>query len=297
MISYFYPRKVMRRGDYRRDGFTLLEIVLVVAVLALMGTLAMTSFVRSRNLRDLTVSAQNVMSTLRLAQSKAVGGEDRSVWGVHLESSQAVLFRGTNYSTSTSTQAHALPPHIELVNIALAGGGSDAMFNRLDGKTNQSGTFAVRVRTDPSAVFSVTIDSSGKVYQTSTAPVSGGTRVVDTRHRAFALGWSIRDAVTLTLTFSDPPNPDTVSSIAMDPPAPRTTFNWSGSVLVGGVSEALRIHATSITDSNSTLHIDRDCRTNSKKLLVSIDGKTIATYEADCQTLTVGPFGGTVSEP
>ncbi len=45
------------------------------------------------------------------------------------------------------------------------------------------------------------------------------------------------------------------------------------------------------------LDVDRDCRKNTKKVKIAIDGKTIAIYEADCVMVTVGTFGGVMSEP
>lgn len=292
-FSYFRKKFVFRSPK----GFTLLEVAISVGIVVLIGTISLVSFINSRNVRDLTTSGQNVLSVLRLAQSKTLGGEDNAQWGVRLEQSQFILFRGATYSGSTLTQAYAIPSSIEIVNINLSGGTSEVVFRRLTGQTDQSGSFDVRVRGSSSQTFPVTVDSSGKVYQSGAPPPTTGARVVDARHRSFNLGWSIQNAATLTLTFSDPPNPDTIQNIAMTPAAPRTTFDWSGTYTVGGQSQTLRIHATSITAGNTILQIDRDCRKNTKKLKASIDTKDIATYESNCQTITVGPYGGTMSEP
>jgi len=284
---------------YPRRGFTLLELLISLGVLALLGTLGMVSFLNSRNSRDLVVTSQNALSVLRDAQARTLAGEDASVWGVHLEQSQVVLFRGATYAGATSTDPHPLSANIEIVNIALVGGGSDVLFRRLDGTTTQSGTFDVRVRGSATMVNRITIDASGKVYEAGTAPAASGTRLVDTRHRSFNLGWSIRGSVSLIFTFSDPPNPDLVYSVVMAPyfNADQTKFDWSGSVLVGGQPQTMRIHTTSLTGSNTVLSVDRDCRFNTKKVRITIDIRDIATYEANCTTVTVGPYGGTVSEP
>lgn len=281
----------------RRGGFTLLEVVIVVAILALIGATALVSFSNSRRVRDLTTSGGNVLSVLRLAQSKALASEDNSQWGVKLETGQFILFRGTSFASATSTKSYSLPIAIEIANINLSGGGQEVVFKKLTGTTDQSGTFDVRISGSSANTFSITIDGSGKVYQTGTVPPVSGTRLTDTRHRAFTLGWTIKNSTTLILTFSDPPNPDTIISVAMTPPSPRTTFDWSGTAVVGGQNQVMRVHAASITDTNTVLQVDRDCRTNTKKVKISIDSRDIATYEADCKTVTVGAFGGTISEP
>lgn len=278
-------------------GFTLLEITISVGIVVLIAAISLVSFVNSRNVRDLTTSAQNVLSVLRLAQSKALGGEDNTQWGVRLEQAQFILFRGAAFSGSTLTQTYTLPTSVEIANTALSGGGQEVVFKRLTGRTDQFGSFDVRVKGSASQVFSTTIDASGKVYQTGSISAPTGARITDARHRSFNLGWSIQNSATLTLTFSDPPNPDTVQNVAMTPVAPRTIFDWTGTYTIGGISQTLRIHATSITAGNTTLHIDRDCRKNTKKVKISIDTRDIATYEANCSTITVGPYGGTMSEP
>jgi len=280
-----------------RRGLTLIELTISVAIIALVGLLAMASFVQSRNVRDLSNSGQELLSILRQAQAKALAGENNSAWGVHLEGARFVLFRGTAFSGAPFIEEFVLPANIEMVNITLAGGGTDVVFNRLDGKTNQAGTLDVRVKSAANNTFAVTIDGSGKVYQTGTAPLPTGTRIIDTRHRNFTLAGNIKNSVTLTLRFSDPPNPDTIYPVVMTPVPPRTTFDWTGTVVVGGQNQTLRIHALSISDSATTLSVDRDCRKNTKGVKITFDTSDVATYDANCRDITLWPFGGSVTEP
>lgn len=289
----------LKSQHHTTQGYTLIEIIIVVAIIGLVGIASLVSFIGSRRTRDLATTGQNAISVLRVAQSKTLAREDNSQWGVHLTPTTFILFRGTNYASATYTQNFLLPNSLEIANIALNGGGSDIVFQTISGTTMHSGTFDVRIIALPTEIFSITIDGSGKVYQTATIPPPLGTRVIDLRHRAYVLGWSIQTATTLTLTFSDPPNPDTVSTIAMAPyfDGPKSKFDWSGTVTVAGQNQILRIHTTSLSGSNTTLHVDRDCRKNTKKLKIAIDTNDIATYEADCKTITVWPSGGTMSEP
>ena len=295
--KYFWSWGFCHRTFIGRRGFTLIEIAVVIGIMALVGALAMASFAASRRARDLAVSGQNVLSVLSTAAARAAAGQDGLEWGVRLESARFILFSGASYAGSANTTIYNLPASVQIANIALVGGGQEIVFHRLDGRTDQAGAFDVQVIGSASQVFSVTIDPSGRAYQTGTAPAISGTRVIDARHRNFALGWTIKNATTLRLTWSNPPGADVILDIAMAPAIPRTTFDWSGTTAVGGQNQTLRIHAPSITDTNTILSVDRDCRYNNKKLTIAIDTKTIATYEADCATITVGTFGGTMSEP
>ncbi|MDP3769389.1 MAG: prepilin-type N-terminal cleavage/methylation domain-containing protein [Candidatus Sungbacteria bacterium] len=280
-------------------GFTLIEVIIVIGLLAIFGSLALVSFQTSRATRELATSTQDILSALRLAQSKTLSGENNSVWGVHMSQSQVALFQGPTFVGSPLVETYGLPSSLELINILFNGGGNDIVFNRITGTTDQNGTMTLGVVATPTLYISLTIDISGAAYETNAFSALTSARTIDMRHRAFDLGWSIKTAITMTLTFADPPNPDTVNSVTMASffDAGKTKFDWSGITSVGGMDQDLRIHTTSLTDTDTILSVDRDCRKNTKKLTIAIDGKAIAAYEADCKAMTVGAFGGSVSEP
>ncbi len=285
-----------------RNGLTVIESLLAISIIVILGGIGFASLIASRNIRDLTTSSQNTLSILRLAQSRTLAGENDSSWGVRLESNQITLFQGDTFAGSPLIRVYPLPNSIQITNIVLNGGGSDVIFKRVTGQTDQAGAFLLSVINAPSNSFPVTVHSLGKVYQTTAFLPPSIVRTIDTRHRSFALNWSIKNATVLRLTFADPPNPNTVTDIAMSSffDAGKTKFDWSGTIPIGALDQTLRIHTTTLTDSNTVLSVDRDCRRNTKKLtieIVDILVKAIATYEADCATVSVGAFGGTVSEP
>lgn len=124
----------------------------------------------------------------------------------------------------------------------------------------------------------------------------------DSRHVEFELddptnsnhdGWSIRGHTTMTLTFSDSPNPDVIQNIAMVDyfNSDQTSFDWQGSVDVNGDAENLRIHSLYIDQYDTILSIHRDRSINSKAVSISIDSRSIASYAAD-GTPTAGLYGG-----
>ncbi|OGZ96469.1 MAG: hypothetical protein A2847_00275 [Candidatus Sungbacteria bacterium RIFCSPHIGHO2_01_FULL_50_25] len=280
-------------------GFSLLEVIIAISILIIITAAASVSFSSARQIRDLTTAGQNVLSMIRVAQSKTLAREDNSQWGVRIEQTQVILFRGAMYAGSNVTEAYPLPPTIEIANVALADGATEIVFKLIEGTTSQTGTFDIRVIANPSLVFPVTIESSGKAYRTGAAPFETGTRIVDARHRAFTLGWSIQNSIETALVFSNPPYADATTTITMENffDAGKTKFDWSGTISVGTSTQILRIHTAYLSATNTVFHIDRDCRDNTKKMRIEIDAKYIATYEADCRTVTVGNFGGVITEP
>ncbi len=292
----------MKQGGHcqtNQKGFSLIEIIIAVAILAMIVVAASVSFRNSRNVNTLTTAGNNVLSVIRVAQSKTLAGENDSEWGIHIETDKITLFRGSVFAGSPYTEATLLPTNIEIANISLAGGGTDIIFTRITGATAETGSFDIRVKDDTSIVFPVTIEASGKVLRTGTAPAVADTRVTDARHKAFTLGWSIKTAATTTLIFANPPYPNTTVDITMAPffDGTKSKFDWSNSITVGTTTQTLRIHTTSLSDIDTILHVDRDCRKNTLSLTIQIDTKEIATYATDCRTVTVGAFGGTMTEP
>ena len=77
-----------------------------------------------------------------------------------------VLFRGAIYdSLDANNEAVALDSALEIYPTppSLTGGGSDVIFDRLTGKTNQDGTVIIRVKSDTSKTRTITINATGVV--------------------------------------------------------------------------------------------------------------------------------------
>ncbi|MEK7557026.1 MAG: prepilin-type N-terminal cleavage/methylation domain-containing protein [Patescibacteria group bacterium] len=278
------------RGKSR--GFTLVEIIVVLAIILLLvglGLAAYRTFGRNVNLG--TVS-QQIVIVLDDARSRTVASLSDSQYGVHFENDTYTLFQGSTYNAQgNNNEAHPLPTGVEFGSITLSGGGNDVVFDRITGTTSQSGTIVLRLTDTPATTQTITISPQGQADASgSVAPTD--TRVTDTRHVHFTLGWTIQGTSTLTLTFSNPSHTENISMSDYFN-ADQTDFDWEGDVDVGGDSEHLRIQSHSIDATNTTLSVERDRRDNDVAVAVSIDGNEIVSYAAD-GTATVGSDGGTM---
>jgi len=91
-----------------------------------------------------------------------LSAKDSYAYGTHFEFSRIVLFRGATYSSSdTNNKTVLIDGAVEISNISLAGGGQNALFQRLTGKTSQSGTITIRLKSDNSKTKTITIEASG----------------------------------------------------------------------------------------------------------------------------------------
>lgn len=149
-----------------RKGFTVLEILLGVAILILVTAIVIISFSKMNENKALEKSADLIATILDEARSKSLSGEDASVYGVHLDASAATLFKGRNYSAaSPDNEVTELNSLTGVRNIALSGGGSDIVFERMWGNTEQSGTFEIYLINSPEKFKTVSINSAGIVEQ------------------------------------------------------------------------------------------------------------------------------------
>ena len=72
------------------------------------------------------------------------------------------MFVGNLYSAGhASNTVFSLNEGVEIVNISLAGGGSDVVFDRLTGETNQNGSFVIRLKSDNTASTTLTLYGTG----------------------------------------------------------------------------------------------------------------------------------------
>lgn len=277
------------------EGFSLIEILIGVAILFLIAFLAIASFTTFRQQVEIDSSSQNILSILRLARSKTLASESEDNYGVHFQSDKYVLFKGAAYDSNDSSNREYILTDSEIYSITLNGGGSDVIFNRIRGTTDEYGSVAIRLIVDTSKANTININSYGQV-SVSDAVVTSSTRVTDSRHLHFDLGWSIQNSTTLTLAFTDSPNPPVTQNVAMAGyfNVGKTAFDWSGTITVNGSDQILRVHTHSLDAFNTTLTITRDIRYNNKALTVSIDGQAVVSYTA-AGVATVGAFGGTMT--
>lgn len=78
-------------------AFTLIELLLVIAIMGVMGGISapfLSSFVEKSRVATTT---NIIVRSLRKAQVYSISGKEDSEWGVHYEPGTLTLFKGTDY--------------------------------------------------------------------------------------------------------------------------------------------------------------------------------------------------------
>ncbi|MFH1611705.1 MAG: type II secretion system protein [bacterium] len=277
-----------------QKGFTLIEILTVLSIIVLLITMSGFSYLYFSRKTDLEKNAHDISSIIELAQSKTLASEGSAQHGVHFESDKYVLFVGDTYIVDDiNNKEYHLPSRLEISAINLIGGGQNTIFEKISGRTEQSGTVVIRPIAEPTDIRTITIFSSGRAEIESSGTICCDTnRIVDTRHLNLTLGWSIQGATTLTLDFDDMPSVNTDIVMADYFNGDQTEFNWSGVIDVNGENQELIIHTVFLDATNTILSIHRDQDLNNKPLEILIDSKDIISYTADGE-VAIETYGGT----
>lgn len=155
------------------SGFTLIEIVVVTAIIFVLFALAVISFNQIQRSHLLNDNVQQIVSLLRQSQSQAASGEaigeDQLYFGIVFTNDSYTEFktltdfsnRETDYDLTTD-----LADSLDFININLPDNclGIDdcVLFSPIDGTPSASGNISLTSQTD-GAVKTIYINEQGKV--------------------------------------------------------------------------------------------------------------------------------------
>lgn len=113
----------------KQSGFTLLEIMLVIAIIGILGGLSLPIYLNFQIRNDQDIAVSSLVSFLRQAHTRAVSGEEDSAWGVEIATNHITLFKGADFSVRdpsfdqvyTSTASITFSPTSEIIFVQLSG--------------------------------------------------------------------------------------------------------------------------------------------------------------------------------
>ena len=142
------------------QAFTLLEILIVVAIAGIIALIAFGAFTSFNRTAAVNSAVQIAISALEEARTKTLASQNQSVYGVHFDTESVTVFVGNTYDPfSPDNRVRTFPTPVTVTNISLNGGGSDVVFKRLSGVTDQFGS--IDLSSASSMVRTVTIDKTG----------------------------------------------------------------------------------------------------------------------------------------
>ena len=153
-----------------KKGFTLVELIVVIALIIASGAVVFANLAGKRSTTDLTAATQQIGVLLRQAQSDAVEQESDVAWGVHFANPTGTapfyaLFT-TSYSAGTVVGTpYLLPTTVAYTTSTLAPGATlDVIFSPISGAPSTSTSIGLYMPGQNAAFSSaISISPSGEV--------------------------------------------------------------------------------------------------------------------------------------
>lgn len=138
------------------QGFTLLELLLSVAIISLIAGFSLPVYRTLLSKNDLDISATVTASSLRRAQNLSQGVDGDITWGVKAQNGSIVIFKGTSFASRDTNfdETFDVPTSISV------GGATEIIFSKLTGLPQTTGTFNLSTESDSRTV---TINAKGMV--------------------------------------------------------------------------------------------------------------------------------------
>lgn len=153
-------------------GFTLIEIVLVIAIMAILSSLVLMFSYGIKIRKDLDSAVNSLAAVIRDAQQKSIIQENMANWGVFLESNvntKKYFYSLMKTDKTNIINRYQIPTSLEFDTSLLnsLGGGlyeKEIIFSRIDGLPGSSDiNIKIRIADDPSSAKQITIYTNGTV--------------------------------------------------------------------------------------------------------------------------------------
>ena len=126
------------------SGFTLLEVLIVLVIIAVLVMIILGTFIEFRKSQAIEKDTELVVQVLNQARNQTLYSKNSSAYGVHFSTNEITLFTGSTFSAGAIDNDNYILASTETsLTTTLTGGGSDVVFKRLSGETEQDGTVVV----------------------------------------------------------------------------------------------------------------------------------------------------------
>lgn len=138
-------------------GFTLLEILLSIALIAILAGFSIPVYQSFQVKNDLDVATNIVAQSLRRAQSLSRSQDGDISWGVKIQTGSITLFKGTNYATRDS----AFDELFNMPQTITPSGLGEIVFTKFSGDPQSTGNIVLNSTINETK--NITINSKGMV--------------------------------------------------------------------------------------------------------------------------------------
>lgn len=139
-----------------QHGFTLLELLLSMALISILVGMTMTVYYATQVKNGLDIAASTLTQGLRRAQALAQNGDSDSSWGVYINAGSITLFKGSTYATRDTTMDETATYASNIT----ASGTKEIDFTKFTGDPTSTATFTLSTSADTKTI---TVNAKGMV--------------------------------------------------------------------------------------------------------------------------------------
>jgi len=141
-------------------GFMVLEIVIAVAIIAIVASIILGQVITFRRQAALATEAEHLLTILERARTETLASKNSLNYGVYFTATAVTLFSGESYVAGAGgNEVINLGSSVELIAIDFAG--NQVVFERLTGAPSGSGSITLALTADNTKIKQIVVGSSG----------------------------------------------------------------------------------------------------------------------------------------
>lgn len=138
-------------------GFTLLEVLLSVATVAIIAGMGIPIYQSLQVRNDLDIAAVTIVQNFRRAQTLAQAIDGDTSWGLYIQSGSITLFQGASYASRDANFDEVFDVPINIV----PSGMQEVVFTKFSGEPQATGT--VTLISNTNEIRNITVNAKGMV--------------------------------------------------------------------------------------------------------------------------------------
>ncbi len=123
-------------NEIKKNGFTLLELLLVVALMGILAVVAAPMYLSLQAENEMNITSVTIGDIIRKTQLKAQAVDGNSSWGTEIQTGNLIIFKGDNFSN----RDQSLDEIFSIANTITVSGLTEIIFSPLNGIPNNTGT-------------------------------------------------------------------------------------------------------------------------------------------------------------
>ncbi len=147
MNLHNYKKQKNQKNITKKSGVTVLELLIVLAIIGILVAVVLPQFSRVRENQALKNATSDMLTAVDKARGQTLASLNSSEYGVHFEVNQIIIFKGTAFSAgATDNEVIYITTPVSITNVTFGGVSSttgNIYFSLLSGAPSTTGTVTV----------------------------------------------------------------------------------------------------------------------------------------------------------